>query len=92
MNSGDALTGGYIFKIDKLTGSSSNYWYSNQNVTYLNHYPDEDDITTAQNNYLHNYINSFENALYGPNYLSATMAIVNMPMSIPLSTFCSSTK
>ena len=71
MNSGDALTGGYIFKIDKLTGSSSNYWYSNQNVTYLNHYPDEDDITTAQNNYLHNYINSFENALYGPNYLSA---------------------
>ena len=27
-NSGDALAGGYIFKIDKFTGSGGAGWYS----------------------------------------------------------------
>lgn len=35
-NSGDALTGGYIFKIDKYTGNAGGGWYSSQNVSLQN--------------------------------------------------------
>jgi hypothetical protein len=38
-NSGDSLTGGYIFKVDKVTGNSNNWWSSNQGVFLQNHYP-----------------------------------------------------
>lgn len=70
MNSGDALTGGYIFKIDKLTSTNQNYWTSPNNIDYLNHYPDGDVITAQQNNYLHNYITSFENSLFNATFTS----------------------
>lgn len=69
MNSGDALTGGYIYKIDKTTGNSGGVWYSsNYGVSLQNHVPSWDEITTAQQNYLQYYINSFENSLVSSAY------------------------
>lgn len=63
-NSGDSLTGGYIFKVDKVTGNSNNWWSSNQGVFLQNHYPKWNEITATQQNYLSNYINSVESAMW----------------------------
>jgi subtilisin-like proprotein convertase family protein len=73
-NSGDELTGGYIFKIDKTTGNSNIAWTSNypaadgSPINFQHHYPTYDVITPQQNVYIHSYVDSFENALNGPNY------------------------
>lgn len=73
-NSGDELTGGYIFKIDKTTGNSNIAWTSNypaadgSPINFQHHYPTYDVITPQQNAYIHSYVDSFENALNGPNY------------------------
>jgi subtilisin-like proprotein convertase family protein len=73
-NSGDELTGGYIFKIDKTTGNSSIAWTSNypaadgSPINFQHHYPNPDEITFQQNAYIHAYVDSFENALNGPNF------------------------
>lgn len=75
-NSGDQLTGGYIIKIDKFTGSGgqgfqSNYPPSNPSgdvIFYQLEYPSADSITQQQGAYLVSYVDSFEAALFGPNY------------------------
>ncbi len=69
MNSGDALTGGYIFKIDKFTGNSGPGWNTtNQGVSIQNEYPKWDEITSTQNTYLKNYIDNFESVLFSPTF------------------------
>lgn len=67
MNSGDALTGGYIFKIDKITGNSGGGWSTTQGVSIQNHDPEWNEVTPQQNSYLQNYINNFESVLWGAN-------------------------
>jgi hypothetical protein len=67
-NSGDSLTGGYIFKIDKSTGSSGGGWNSTQSVPLQHHDPDWNEVSTAQHTYLQNYINNFEAALFSSNF------------------------
>ncbi len=73
-NSGDALTGGYIFKIDKTTGGSAG-WFSkipsptrNARVQYLYEYPDFDEITSQQKAYLIAKVDSAEAALNSSNF------------------------
>lgn len=69
MNSGDSLSGGFIFKIDKLTGNSGLGWYTtNYNVFLQNHVPDWNQITPQQQNYLQAYVDSFEASLLSPFY------------------------
>lgn len=68
-NSGEALTGGYIVKIDKTTGGGGDGWYSNySNIvgrTYYQYdYPKSKEITTVQKSYIQTYIRLMENALY----------------------------
>jgi hypothetical protein len=67
MNSGDSLTGGYIFKVDKITGNSGGGWSTTQGVSIQNHDPNWNQVTAQQNSYLQNYINNFESVLWGPN-------------------------
>jgi hypothetical protein len=68
--SGLDLTGGYIIKIDKTTGSGGGGWYSkyrnsNGNSTYYQYeVPADDVIVMEQKNYIKNYISEFENAIY----------------------------
>lgn len=71
--SGDELTGGYIVKIDKTTGSTNDGWFSSQPSTtgsaiyYQFHYPSQNNIVPQQENYIKAYIDSFEVAANGPN-------------------------
>lgn len=69
-NSGEELTGGYIFKVDYYNSYDS--WLSNYhplnhpqfNVHFVYHDPKWDELTSQQKTYIKNYVNSFEYALY----------------------------
>ncbi|MCS6934514.1 MAG: CotH kinase family protein [Chitinophagales bacterium] len=79
-NAGDALTGGYILKIDKFTGNGGDGFYSqyppsnptNDAIFFQYDYPSDVNITPAQKAYIQNYVDSFEHALYGPNFQHIT--------------------
>ncbi len=71
---GDELTGGYIIKIDKTTGSNNDGWTSsyqaadNSDITFLYHYPKPDEIMPQQADYIQAYVDSFETALASPSF------------------------
>lgn len=72
-NSGDAVTGGYIFSLDKEpNGWFSSYPTPNSNFRDFRQFsyvtPKPEDITSEQMTYIKTYVDSFENALAGPNY------------------------
>lgn len=74
-NTGEDVTGGYIIKIDwqngtNLGGFSSQFpAINNANPLYYQfHYPQADAITTAQAEYIASYVDSFEQAMHGPNF------------------------
>jgi hypothetical protein len=76
-NSGDNLTGGYIIKIDKETGSGNDGWTSNftppgrdatQVIYYQYHYPDAAEITVQQKNYIRQFMANFETTLNGTGF------------------------
>lgn len=74
--SGDALTGGYIIKIDKWTGEGNDGWYSNflpylnawQRISYQYHIPKPEDIVSQQKAYIQNYMFNFESKMYATNF------------------------
>tara|TARA_B100000767_G_scaffold265921_1_gene282585 strand:- start:3725 stop:5080 length:1356 start_codon:yes stop_codon:yes gene_type:complete len=76
---GEDLTGGYIIKIDKSDNgfnlsnsfSSEHKPYDSSesnNVKFLYHTPDEEDITLEQKQYISDYIKDFENALASSSF------------------------
>lgn len=71
--SGEELTGGYIIKIDKTTGSGGDGWHSkyrNSNgikTFYQYEYPKSDKITEEQKNYIKEYFDQFEKAVHDKN-------------------------
>ncbi len=67
---GDSLTGGYIIKIDKPTGSSSTSWTSpyQVKVKFLFHDPKDYEILPQQAQYIQDYVTAFEDTVYGPNF------------------------
>jgi len=76
-NSGDEVTGGYIFKIDKQTGSGGSGWNSSylpsvssggQKIFFQYEYPKEEDITTQQKSYLQANVFNFETVLKSANF------------------------
>lgn len=74
-NSGDDLTGGYILKVDKNSGSSDPGWNSpylpfpsGDSIYISYYYPDASVITPQQSEYIKAYVDSFETALIGPDY------------------------
>lgn len=70
-NAGDEVTGGYLLKIDKTSGSPSTTWKSNytsgisatQKCEFQIEYPKLGLITQQQFNYIRNYINTWEQRL-----------------------------
>jgi CotH kinase protein/Secretion system C-terminal sorting domain len=71
--SGDAVTGGYIFSLDK----EPNGWFSsfnapgstNQNKRQFSYvYPKPENIVQAQKDYIKSYVDSFEYVLAGRDY------------------------
>ncbi len=75
-NEGDALTGGYIVKIDKEGGENTIGWFSSfpenlserNTIYYQYHYPRQDDITEPQKEYIQNYIYTFEKVVNSSRY------------------------
>lgn len=76
-NAGDALTGGYIIKVDKTTGNDPIGWYSTyppmvntfgQQIYFQYEYPDPDSLTFPQEFYIQLYVDSFEDAVNGPDF------------------------
>jgi len=73
---GDALTGGYIVKIDRVDPGDK-YWTSpypavigsnKAPVTYIHEYPKAADIVPEQQNYIKNYITMFEKIMFSSLY------------------------
>lgn len=70
-NAGDDVTGGYLLKIDKSSGSPSSSWKSNytsgitatQKCEFQIEYPQYGIITQQQLIYIRDYINNWENKL-----------------------------
>ncbi len=83
--SGDALTGGYIIKIDKWTGTNNDGWNSNfppyfnawQSISYQYHIPKPEDIVWQQKNYIQNYIYTFEKKMYSSGFDDPDTGYVN---------------
>jgi hypothetical protein len=73
--SGNDVTGGYILKIDKMTGGGDG-WNSayqppnakTQTVQFLYEYPKSDEIVPDQKTYIQKYVGQFESALAGNNF------------------------
>ena len=69
---GDDLTGGYIVKIDKQTGTQNGGWLSNyyslssqpKGIYFQYHYPEN--APAQQRSYIKDYVSSFESALKSP--------------------------
>jgi len=76
-STGDAITGGYILKIDKFTGSNSGEGWNSpyppypgawQSTFFQYEYPKAEDITTAQKNYIKGHITQIEDILNSDTY------------------------
>jgi hypothetical protein len=66
----DTITGGYILKVDKLTGEVGYTWesiYDNE-VLFQFHDPEYDELNSVQSSYMENFIGNFEQAVNGPNF------------------------
>jgi len=74
--SGDAITGGYIIKIDKPDGAKNDGWESPflphpggwQRIFYQYHYPNQDEISSEQKAYIRAFMLSYETVMNGPSY------------------------
>ncbi len=79
--SGDALTGGYITKVDKVEGQDTQGWYSKfppypyawQKTLFQYHYPKQEDIVLAQRTYLQSFVDGFESTMAGQNYADSSV-------------------
>lgn len=72
---GDAVTGGYILKVDKTEGSASATWTSPYTAGSLRvpvriqiDRPKPEDLAPEQIQYINRYVTDFENALNGPDF------------------------
>jgi len=61
---GDLLTGGYLIEIDAYATKEPKYFKSTRSTPVTVKYPDEDEITTEQFNYIRSHYNAFETAVY----------------------------
>ena len=78
----DDLTGGYIIKIDKDTGTGGEGWASSftppgrsgtQTIFFQYEYPKATNIVAQQKEYIKQYMTAFENALAGDNFKDPTL-------------------
>lgn len=71
----DTITGGYIVKVDKLTGDVPYQWTSNHNneVVFQFQDPEYDELHPLQASYMENFINEFEDAMDGPDFADNTL-------------------
>lgn len=64
----DKITGGYIVKLDKATGSGGGQGWHSAGTFIQYEYPDPDRISFAQKTYIKDYFDNFIDALFGYNF------------------------
>ncbi|MEM7374480.1 MAG: CotH kinase family protein [Bacteroidota bacterium] len=65
----ESITGGYIIKLDKHTGSGGGSGWRTPNGSFIQYdYPAASRINLAQKTYIQNYVEDFEQALFGYNF------------------------
>lgn len=65
---GDDLTGGYIIKIDRLSGEQRAFWETQYGSRYHYHYPNPEQIQAEQRAYIERWMSSFEAIMSQANY------------------------
>ena len=89
---GDAVTGGYLIKIDKIEGTETEGWFSQylpypgsaHRIYYQFEYPKSADLTMSQRVYIVNYIKAFESMMEGSGYADT---LTGYPAMIDVSAF-----
>lgn len=68
--SGIELTGGYVFKVDKTTGTTVETFVSayNPEVLFQYHDPGPDELDPFQKSYLQSFVSDYENMLDGTSF------------------------
>lgn len=66
-NSGSAITGGYLLELD-FHYDNEWQWRTSRNIPFAVKYPDEEDLTNEQYQWIMNHIAEVEGVLYGGNY------------------------
>lgn len=59
---------GYLVEIDAYANGEASYFYSNKGTPVTIKHPDEEDITTAQKNFITDYFNTMESAVFSQNF------------------------
>ncbi len=72
-NMGDELSGGYIIKLDKGTGDHCDGWMSLLDGAYRYHYPDCDEITPQQEDYIRGFVYDMEQTFNMEEYTDPDM-------------------
>lgn len=70
--SGEELTGGYFIEIDAYASGEDCYFWSGKGNPVTVKYPDAEDITAAQLDYLESHFNGLETKLYSSGFTSET--------------------
>lgn len=65
---GEALTGGYILKIDKDNFFNEYAWTGLYGTDFLWEYPEEDEVKVQQQDYIQAFFNDFETALQSRSF------------------------
>ncbi len=78
------LSGGYVTKADKTTGGDPIAWSMQsyaQSTNYIHENPSPREITTYQNNYIHNLFNALQNAatLQNTSLINGYPSIIDVP-------------
>ncbi|UCD50006.1 MAG: CotH kinase family protein [Phycisphaerales bacterium] len=70
-NAEPEITGGYIVKKDKYDGGEATFTTST-GLNLIHEDPEGADLTQQQRNWIRDYVNAFEAALYGGNFTDST--------------------
>lgn len=70
-NAGAAITGGYLLELD-FHFDNQWQWHTQRNVPFAVKFPDEEDLTQQQFDWIINYIGEVERTLYGSDFKDET--------------------
>ena len=62
------VSGGYLIEVDNFAHQEKSWFNSNRNIPVTIKHPGDDDITPQQHNYIQNYFNLMESAVFASNY------------------------
>ncbi len=72
---GNELTGGYIIKVDKTTGSGNSSWTSpyDPKVIFQFQDPQDDSLRQIQKDYIEGFVTDFEDAMWGADFADTAL-------------------